>query len=330
MILFFLKPLQKSEDKELGRLQRKQKKGKFRWERFFFLIIVLVILSGGLYSFIQYKQGLSEASDGKYQNDGTNFEQFKGNLPDNGQINVLLLGSDSQGEAHARTDSILIAHYDQNTHQPKLVSIMRDTYVEVPGHGKQKINAAYAFGGPELLRETIQQNFNVDINYYAVVDFQGFPKIVDTIAPNGIKVNIPHEMSSGIGMTLHPGEQTLHGKELLGYVRFRHDNLSDFGRVERQQEVLSKLKDQATNIQNVLQLPKLLGLTDPYIDTNVDTKIMLIIGKDFVTGQAKKIQTLRIPLNNTFENQRYDNIGQVLSIDLNKNKEALQKFLSSE
>ena len=330
MILFFKKPLQKSEDTELGRLQRKQKKGKFRWGRFFFLIIVLVILIGGLYSFIQYKQGLYEASDGKYQNDGTNFEQFNGNLPDNGQINVLLLGSDSRGEAHARTDSILIAHYDQNTHQPKLVSIMRDTYVEVPGHGKQKINAAYAFGGPELLRETIQQNFNVDINYYAVVDFQGFPKIVDTIAPNGIKVNIPHEMSSGIGMTLHPGEQTLHGKELLGYVRFRHDNLSDFGRVERQQEVLSKLKDQATNIQNVLQLPKLLGLTDPYIDTNVDTKIMLIIGKDFVTGQAKKIQTLRIPLNNTFENQRYDNIGQVLSIDLNKNKEALQKFLSSE
>ncbi|MGE7765550.1 LCP family protein [Peribacillus sp. NPDC096540] len=299
-------------------------------KRALFILFVFIFLIGGTYSIIQYKQGLSAASDGKYKNDGTTFEQFNGNLPDDGQINVLLLGSDSRGEKDARTDSILIAHYDQNTQQPKLVSIMRDTYVEIPGHGKQKINAAYAFGGPELLRETIKQNFNVDINYYAVVDFNGFSKIVDTIAPDGIKVNISHEMSSGIGMTLHPGEQTLHGKELLGYVRFRHDKLSDFGRVGRQQEVLSKLKDQATNINSVLKLPKLLGLLDSYIDTNVDTKTNLILGKDFITGQAKNVQTLRIPLNNTFENQRYDDVGEVLNIDLDKNKEELQKFLKDD
>lgn len=309
--------------------QSKHKKRRFRWKKVLIILFVFILI-GGTYSIIQYKQGLSAASDGQYKDDGTTFEQFNGNLPDNGQINVLLLGSDSRGEKGARTDSILIAHYDQHTQQPKLVSIMRDTYVEIPGHGKQKINAAFAFGGPELLRETIKQNFNVDINYYAVVDFNGFSKIVDTIAPDGIKVNISQKMSYGIGMTLNPGEQTLHGKELLGYVRFRHDKLSDFGRVERQQEALSKLKEQATNITSALKLPKLLGLLDSYIDTNVDTKTKLILGKDFITGQAKSVQTLRIPLNNTFENQRYDNVGEVLSIDLDKNKEGLHEFLKDD
>ncbi|MGV2503450.1 LytR family transcriptional regulator, partial [Priestia megaterium] len=78
------------------------------------------------------------------------------------------------------------------------------------------------FGGAELLRQPIKQNFDSDINYYAVVDFEGFSNIVDTIAPDGIEVTVPHDMSSGIGMTLHKGTQVLHGATLLGYVRFRH------------------------------------------------------------------------------------------------------------
>jgi polyisoprenyl-teichoic acid--peptidoglycan teichoic acid transferase len=109
------------------------------------------------------------------------------------QINILLLGIDSRGEEHSRTVTIMIAHYDAKNHQPKLVSIMRDSYVNIPGHGKQKINAAYAFGGPELLRKTIKENFDIDVNYYAIVDFKGFPKVVDPIAPNGIEVDIPLE-----------------------------------------------------------------------------------------------------------------------------------------
>ncbi len=141
----------------------------------------------------------------------------------------------------------------------KLVSIMRDTYVDIPDHGKHKINAAFAFGGPELVRKTIKQNFDIDIQYYAIVDFTGFSKIVDVIAPDGIEVDIPYAMSHGIGMTLQPGNQFLNGDQLLGYVRFRHDIQSDFGRVERQQEALSKLKEQAVSIHSLLNLPKLLG-----------------------------------------------------------------------
>ncbi|WHY72113.1 LCP family protein [Fictibacillus enclensis] len=311
----------------MARVQRRRKR-KFRWGRFILMMILLLIVAGGAYSYFQYKQGLSQANDGKFEDDKKNEEQFKGDLPENGKINVLLLGSDSRGEAHSRTDSILIGQYDQKSHQPKLVSIMRDTYVDVPGHGKQKINAAYAFGGPELLRQTIEQNFGVDINYYAVVDFQGFSKIADTIAPKGVKVNVPQNLIDDMNLDLKPGYQTLHGKNLLSYVRFRHDAQSDFGRVARQQEVLSKLKNEATSIKNVFKLPKIVGLLDPYIETNVDSKSKLIIGKDFITGNAHNVKKLRIPLDNSFQNERH-NVGDVLSIDLKKNKEALQEFLSA-
>lgn len=308
---------------------RKGRRRKFRWGRFVLLLLVLILVIGGAVSYFQYKKGLSEASEGKFEDDHKNVDQFKGDLPEDGRINVLLLGSDSRGEAHSRTDSILIGQYDQNSHQPKLVSIMRDTYVNVPGHGMQKINSAYAFGGPELLRETIEKNFGIDINYYAVVDFQGFSKIADTVAPKGITVNISEKLSDDMKMNLEPGEHTLHGKDLLSYVRFRHDEQSDFGRVARQQEVLSKLKEEATNIKNVFKLPKIVGLLDPYIDTNVNTKSKFIVGKDFITGKAHKVESLRIPINGSFENERH-NVGDVLSIDLEKNKEALREFLSAK
>lgn len=307
---------------------RAGKPKKRTWLRNFFLTAIILILSITGYWYYQFNQGLSEASVGRFHEDGNTFEEFQGAEPQFGEINILLLGSDSRGEEHARTDTMMIAHYNQNSHRLKIASIMRDTYVDIPGHGKQKINAAFAFGGPELVRQTLKENFDVDINYYAVVDFEGFSKIADIIAPNGIEVEIPYEMSYGIDMTLNPGKQVLHGNELLGYVRFRHDRLSDFGRVQRQQEVVSKLKEQAVTIHSLVNLPKILGTADPYIDTNVDSKTMLAIGKGLILGKSNNVETLRIPLDQTFTDDRVD-VGAVLKIDVEKNKEALKGFLSA-
>lgn len=311
----------------MNRRRNKKKKSR-RWVRNLLLFIIFIIVAVAAYCIYQYNKGLSEATDGIYKNDGKTFKQFQGAEPQFGEANILLIGSDSRGEEHARSDSIMIAHYNQKTQQLKLVSLMRDMYVDIPEHGKQKLNAAFAFGGPELLRKTIKQTFDMDINYYAVVDFQGFSKIVDIIAPKGIEVNIPYEMSYGIGMKLQPGKQVLHGKKLLGYVRFRHDRLSDFGRVQRQQEVLGKLKDQAISIHSIVNLPRILGLADPYIDTNLDTGTILAIGKGLMIGKSQKTETLRLPVNNSFTNERVD-VGDVLNIDTEKNKQALKEFLES-
>ena len=77
-------------------------------------------------------------------------------------------------------------------------------YVEIPGYGMHKFNAAFSFGGPELVRQTLKYNFDVDVQHYAIVNFEGFAKIADVIAPDGIEVDIPYDMSHGIGMMLEP------------------------------------------------------------------------------------------------------------------------------
>ncbi|MGJ7911155.1 LCP family protein [Neobacillus sp. LXY-1] len=310
-------------------MERMQRRKKFRWKRFILLISLLVICGVSAYGVYEYKQGVSLAQDGKWKDKDKEADSFHGEDVKFGKINVLLLGSDTRGEEHARTDSIMIAHYDQDTHQPRLISIMRDTYVEIPGHGKQKINAAYAYGGPELLRQTIKENFDIDINYYAVVDFEGFSKITDIVAPDGIEVDVPHEMTYGIGTTINQGIQTLHGDKLLGYVRYRHDNMSDFGRVQRQQEVIGKLEDQALSVSTLIKLPKLLGVIGPYVETNMDTPTMLSLGKDLISNHSNDLKTMRIPVNGSFTNERFNNVGDVLSINLEQNNTAINKFLSS-
>src|SRR5262245_43565558 len=115
-----------------------RRKKRVRWKRVMLLIFILMIGSISAYATYQYKQGVSLGKDGKFNDDEKVAKAFQGEDVKFGRINVLLLGSDSRGEEHSRTDSIMIAHYDQNTHQSKLISIMRDTYVNIPGHGKQK------------------------------------------------------------------------------------------------------------------------------------------------------------------------------------------------
>ncbi len=305
----------------------KKNKRKIRWRRVLGALVLFSIFLVGLMQIFQYIEGTIQTINQPLKAKGTDFQGEKNKL---GAVNVLLLGSDTRGEKQARTDTIMVAHYDPETHKIKLISLMRDMLVSVPGYGQQKLNAAYSFGGAELLRETIKENFGLGIHYYAIIDFKGFEKVVDLLVPDGIKVDIPYEMSYGIETKLEEGEQILHGKELLGYVRFRHDRLSDFGRIQRQQEVISKLTDEAVSLQSVVKLPKLLSLMNTYIDTNMDRSTILAIGKDVLTSKSRNIETLRIPEDGSFENKRDEDLGAVLDVDFDENIEALKSFLDGK
>ncbi|UOE57309.1 LCP family protein [Cytobacillus oceanisediminis] len=310
-------------------MARIRKRRRIRWMRVSAAILLLSIFLVGLFTIFQYIEGTVKKVNQPFKKvEATH--SFQGEKSKMDAVNVLLLGSDSRGEKQARTDTIMVAHYNPKTHEVKLMSLMRDMYVSIPEHGKHKLNTAYSFGGPELLRKTIQLNFGLDIHHYAIVDFKGFEKAVDLLVPDGIEVDIPYEMSDGIGMTLEEGKQQLHGKELLGYVRFRQDRLSDFGRVQRQQEVISKLKDEAVNLHSVTKLPDLLGLLNKYIDTDIDTATLLTIGKDILSNKSGEIQTIRIPEDGSFSNERHEEIGEVLKVDLEQNKTALKRFLEKE
>ncbi|GKV54123.1 transcriptional regulator [Sporosarcina sp. NCCP-2222] len=308
----------------MNRMQARKKK-RMKKKGVIFLSLLLLIGAGVIFWVYQYNQGFTEAVDSTVKD--KEFDLFEGEEPKFGEINVMLLGSDARKDEDGRSDTLIVANYNQKTEKVKLISIMRDTYVSIPGHGKQKMNAAFSIGGPELVRQTLKENFDLDVHYYAIVDFNGFPKMVDLIAPDGIEVEIPYTMQHGIGMTLQPGKQTLHGEQLLGYVRFRHDKMSDFGRVARQQEALSKLKDEAVGFHSLVNLPKLLGTADAYVNTNLDKKTILSIAKGILENKSGSLDTMRIPVDHSFVD-RDVNVGQVLDIDFEKNIQAIDDFLN--
>ncbi|ALC90890.1 transcriptional regulator [Bacillus sp. FJAT-18017] len=308
--------------------RRGKKRRRIKWMRVVAALLLLSIFLVGLFTIVQFLEGTIKKVNQPFKKAEAT-HSFNGVKTKTDEVNVLLLGSDSRGEKQARTDTIMVGHYNPKTQEIKLISLMRDMYVSIPGHGEHKLNAAYTYGGPELLRQTINLNFGLDIHHYAIVDFEGFEKAVDLLVPDGIEVDIPYEMSEGIDMTLEKGNQRLNGKELLGYVRFRQDRLSDFGRVQRQQEVITKLKDEAVSLHSVTKLPDLLGLLGTYIDTDIDTPTLLTIGKDILSNESGEIQSIRIPEDGSFTNVRHEEIGEVLQVDLEQNKNALNMFLGS-
>ncbi|MGM9987545.1 MAG: LCP family protein [Bacillaceae bacterium] len=257
---------------------------------------------------------------------------FSGVKSKDGKINILIVGIDSRGEKSSRSDSIMIAQYDQKRQTVQVASIMRDSFVFIPTykHGYHKINTAYFLGGPELLRKTIKENFHIDVEHYMAIDFDAFIKIVDLIAPEGIEVDIKQNIIEDMGLNLQPGIQRLHGKELLAYARFRHDNESDFGRVRRQQEILNALKDEFTSqtnhINGILQLTKTGQELLKYVDTDMNIGTILSLSGDVLLNQVKSIHTIRIPIKNSFEDKTYDYAGRVLDLDINKNRDALKQF----
>ncbi|PFE06475.1 LytR family transcriptional regulator [Bacillus cereus] len=248
--------------------------------------------------------------------------------------NILIIGSDSRGEKQARADTIMIAQYNKKENTAKLASIMRDSYVEIPSYDKKynKINAAYYYGGPELLRKTIKHNFGIDVSHYVTIDFEAFVKIVDTIAPEGIKVNVTQTIIDDMGLHVKPGLQPLHGKDLLKYARFRHDTESDFGRVKRQQEVLQALKqtltDNVHSIDGVLNLPIMAHELSPYIETNLNIRALFTLGNSILSKPIDKMETMRIPIDKAYESALTKHAGSVLKINQETNKEAIQNFFN--
>ncbi|RDU35516.1 LytR family transcriptional regulator [Neobacillus piezotolerans] len=307
--------------------QRQQRRRKKSVWKPILGIIALLILSIGAYSYFQYKQGVKQSE--KVIGDKKKQEYtFSGQKDQYGGTNILLLGIDKDGGRNSRSDSIMIAHYNQGKGTYKLTSIMRDSYVDIPGHGKHKINAAFAMGGPELLRKTIKENFDLDIQYYAIIDFQGFVQVIDEAFPEGVEINVEKEMSEYIGVRLEPGLQRLDGEHLLGYARFRHDAVGDFGRVERQQKVVSKVASDLSSVEMVPKLPKLVGIVVPFVNTNMSTGDMLFMAKGFIGKGKEDIQTFRIPVKNGYSDARVSGEGAVLKIDVQKNREALHQFIT--
>ena len=169
---------------------------------------------------------------------------------------VLLLGSDQRGKQPARSDSILLMRFNPATHTVSQLSIPRDTLVNVPGHGQTKINEAYFWGGTPLAIKVVSGFTGVPINHVMLVNFHGFPALIDSVG--GVVVNVPHDLTSWYtgGRTVHfkKGPQLMNGQRALIYSRVRHAD-SDFMRMGRQQQVVQALEAKISRPRNVLHLP---------------------------------------------------------------------------
>ncbi|MFP4553402.1 MAG: LCP family protein [Actinomycetota bacterium] len=190
---------------------------------------------------------------------GTDDEVVDALDPGSGEVRTfLVVGSDSReglddltnfGRAGGeRSDVVMLVRVDPDTGSARMLSIPRDLRVEIPGHGTNKINAAYAFGGPSLLVETLKRNLDVEVNHYVQIDFVGFQALIDEVG--GIEMSFPYPARDAkSGLNVDAGAQTLDGAEALAYARSRsYQELrngswvsveaNDIGRTKRQQEVI--------------------------------------------------------------------------------------------
>lgn len=310
----------------MAQTRKRRKKGKLRKGRIFFTALFLVLMIGAVYFYLQYKSG-EKIAVGEGEPEQATL-QFNGDPQTNKEVeNILLIGVDSRGEEKSRSDTMMLASWNKETNDVKLVSFMRDIYADIPGYKSYKLNTAYYLDGADLLKATLKQMFDVEINHVAVVDFKNFEKIVDVAAPNGVEVTVPHDMSKNIGVQLKKGTQRLNGKELLGFARFRYDAQGDFGRVERQQQTIEALKKEVIQVENVKNYPKLLGAIQGSIQSDLTKSDQLKMLLSAVKGGDVTIEKLTIPVENSYSFIRVPDSGSVIQINLEQNIQALDKFL---
>jgi LCP family protein required for cell wall assembly len=217
-------------------------------------------------------------------------------------LNILLVGSDSReglskGElskiqttqvAGQRTDTIILLHVSPNRKQAVMVSIPRDLKVTLRGRA-DKINAAYAYGGPDLLVKTVQEATGLPINHYVEVDFAGFLKVVDAVGGVRLCNRTGHRLDDSFAnLHMAPGCQNMNGVQALAFVRARHID-SDFGRIGRQQEFLRAVMDKVASKGNLINLPKLVHIANITSD-HVRTDDTLKTGE--ALGLARRIGRL--------------------------------------
>ncbi|MEL6248153.1 MAG: LCP family protein [Cyanobacteria bacterium J06648_16] len=222
-------------------------------------------------------------------------------------VNVLVMGVDEARDIDGakstdlvgRTDTLLLLRIDPDAETVNILSIPRDTRVEIPGYGYDKINQANFEGGAELAAQTVSYNFNgVEIDRYVRVSTSAFREIVDLMG--GVEVMVPKPMqyedqTQGLVIDLEPGWQTLNGDEAEQFARFRNDAYGDIGRVQRQQMLVKALKDRLTNPTVVTQLPQIVRVLQRYIDTNLSPEEMLALAGFGLQLESDALNLVMLP-----------------------------------
>ncbi len=208
-----------------------------------------------------------------------------------GITNIALFGVDAPIGQSGRSDSIMIVTIDKNSKKIKISSIMRDSYVNIPDRGMDKINHAYAFGGPELALRTLNSNFHLDIRDYATVNFTTLPQVIDILG--GITITVTDAEASTISGISSAGTYNLTGAQALDYTRIRKID-SDFARAERQRTVMEAIINKMLK-SSITSYPNILSKILPLVTTNLKSNDILSLAGSVVTNGIKTIEQNRFP-----------------------------------
>lgn len=273
-----------------------------------FLAILVVALPLSVFGYVYFK--LNSIHDSSVDKDILNNNDYKN---EKGITNVLLIGTDGRpGEKKSRSDAMIILTIDNKHKSLKLTSLARDTYVDIPGHGKQKLTHAYVYGQESLLIETIEKNFELDIQNYAAVDFYSFMDIVDSLG--GVNIDIKkdeiHEINKfipeayrwnnnpnkgEIAYIQHAGEQKLNGYQLLSYSRIRKND-SAFERDRRQRNVIQGFMNAIKDLP-VTKYPGLIDTILPYVSTNMKPTEIIGLGTDILSIGNLDLKQMEFPID---------------------------------
>ncbi|MBU8566626.1 LCP family protein [Virgibacillus pantothenticus] len=262
----------------ISRIKKRKKRSKKKL--LFFLIIPLSLLLVATVSYGAHVYNTAqEAANKSFEKVGRDGEKSalrdESVTPIDDNVSVLIIGvddSETRHEGSGRSDALMLATFNKQEKDVNILSIPRDSYVNVPDYGYTKINHAHAYGGPSKTIDTVESFLNVPVDYYVRLNFEAFIEIVDTIG--GIQYDVPFEMSeldsndNKDAIHLMPGYQNLNGEEALALARTRkYDN--DFERGKRQQEIIKTIIKETASASSILKLDELINAVGDNMSTNL-------------------------------------------------------------
>ena len=253
--------------------------------------------------------------------------------------NFLLCGVEAIGGGRGRTDCMILVTVNQKENKLKLTSLMRDTYVAIEGYKDNKLNAAYQQGGISLLVDTIEKNFQVKIDGYAVVNFDGFKQIIDKLG--GVEIELSKKEANYLNTTnyiadkkyrnVKEGKQILNGEQALGYSRIRHvptpNGLrDDFGRNYRQRAVLKSIFKQYKN-KNVFELITIIPDLLELVTTDLSKKDIIRYMGIVLSMDVGELETNKVPMKGTYEITTINGMSVLYITDIDKVRSELHTFI---
>ncbi len=331
-------PLKESSRKENSRKEKPEKEKRPRKKghpirkifiTLIILLLLLVLIAGVILNSIlsKFKHFDSEVSE--------RASSMRGD-----QINVLLIGQDArEGEEAQRSDTMILCTINKKNHTVILTSFMRDMYVDIPGHGGNRINAAYAIGGVDLLDQTIEENFGVTIDGNAMVDLTSFLESMTAVGDIEMELNAEEaaymmehpEAGTATDISdevwdLHEGVNSLTPAQALCYARMRYVGNSDWERTERQRKLIMACVNKVKS-GHLMQGIKMANNIAPCISSDLSKTGFLKLGWGFIRGGG--MQSYRLPVDGTYYNDNINGMA-VLVPDIGTNQNYLQEYMSGE